>query len=165
MSELERVRVAPVRCPYCHDDLERGSEPAVCPECHALHHDECLAEHGSCASCSAVHPRYAVGAVPRQSSEAQAKGGQRVRSQGTEPCFAYEAVDSRGRRKRGHVRAEDREAALEQVKDRGLFPTRILLVADETAELPPQSPFIAIVGVLGVLFLVIGLLVIVEILT
>lgn len=69
--ERERVRVPDVRCPYCHDVVERGVEPAVCPECHALHHDECLAAHGACAACAAPHPRYEARAQrPREGAGA-----------------------------------------------------------------------------------------------
>lgn len=46
-----QVHVAPVRCPYCHEGIPRGEPPAVCAECHALHHGACISEHGACAAC------------------------------------------------------------------------------------------------------------------
>lgn len=46
-----QVNVAPTRCPYCHEGIPRGEQPAVCPGCHALHHVACLDEAGACASC------------------------------------------------------------------------------------------------------------------
>lgn len=48
-----QVRVDRVRCPYCHDTIPTGELPAVCAECHALHHQPCFDEHGACAGCSA----------------------------------------------------------------------------------------------------------------
>jgi hypothetical protein len=46
-----QVHVAPVRCPFCHEGIPRGEAPAVCAECHALHHAACMSEHGACAAC------------------------------------------------------------------------------------------------------------------
>lgn len=46
-----QVQVAPTRCPYCHEGIPRGEQPAVCPGCHALHHVACLDEAGACAAC------------------------------------------------------------------------------------------------------------------
>ncbi len=46
-----QVNVAPTRCPYCHEGIPRGEQPAVCPGCHALHHTACLDEAGACAAC------------------------------------------------------------------------------------------------------------------
>ncbi|MCO5169489.1 MAG: hypothetical protein M9894_24360 [Planctomycetes bacterium] len=46
-----RVHVAPTRCPFCHEAVQKGEQPAVCPECHALHHVACLDEAGACAAC------------------------------------------------------------------------------------------------------------------
>lgn len=46
------------RCPYCHEGLTRGVEPAACVQCFALHHPDCLREHTRCAACAAPHPRY-----------------------------------------------------------------------------------------------------------
>lgn len=40
------------RCPYCHEGVRRGEALAVCRECHAFHHELCLAEAGGCAACS-----------------------------------------------------------------------------------------------------------------
>jgi len=42
-----------VRCPFCHEDLERGSG-LVCAGCRAHHHAACREEHGACASCGAT---------------------------------------------------------------------------------------------------------------
>jgi hypothetical protein len=49
------IRVAKTRCPYCHDEIAHGVEPLVCPQCHALHHAECLVEPGRCAACAAPY--------------------------------------------------------------------------------------------------------------
>lgn len=46
-----QVHVAPVRCPFCHEGIPKGEAPAVCAECHALHHAACMNEHGACAAC------------------------------------------------------------------------------------------------------------------
>lgn len=46
-----QVHVAPTRCPFCHEGIPRGEQPAVCPGCHALHHVACLEEAGACAAC------------------------------------------------------------------------------------------------------------------
>jgi hypothetical protein len=46
-----QVHVTPVRCPYCHEGIPKGEAPAVCAECHALHHAACMNEHGACAAC------------------------------------------------------------------------------------------------------------------
>jgi len=53
---------APVRCPFCHDDLRRGGARQGCPQCLTWHHAECLADHGRCASCGAAsaHPSQAL---------------------------------------------------------------------------------------------------------
>lgn len=53
MSERERpqIEVQSTRCPYCHDSLERGVKPEICPSCHALHHTECWEEYGACSAC------------------------------------------------------------------------------------------------------------------
>ncbi len=62
MASAERpadaVRVSAARCPFCHEEVQRGVEPAVCVACHALHHVECMAEHGACSACGASHPRF-----------------------------------------------------------------------------------------------------------
>ncbi len=58
---VDDIRVSAARCPFCHEEVQRGVEPAVCVACHALHHTECMAEHGACAACGAEHPRFAVG--------------------------------------------------------------------------------------------------------
>lgn len=55
-----QVRVPETRCPYCHDAIPRGVEPVGCPDCHAAHHEECLREHGRCATCEAEHPRFSA---------------------------------------------------------------------------------------------------------
>ena len=47
---LDRKGGTTRRCPYCHDDLEKGSG-VVCAQCLAHHHDECHDEHGACAAC------------------------------------------------------------------------------------------------------------------
>jgi len=47
----ETVKVPGPRCPFCHEEVPRGLRPEVCAACHALHHPECLAEHGACAGC------------------------------------------------------------------------------------------------------------------
>jgi hypothetical protein len=70
----DAVRVSGARCPFCHEEVRRGVEPAVCVACHALHHLECMAEHGACSACGASHPRFApverpsVVATPRPPS-------------------------------------------------------------------------------------------------
>jgi len=58
-SERPAVRVPAARCPYCHEEVRRGEEPAVCAACHALHHVGCLAEHAACATCGATKSRQA----------------------------------------------------------------------------------------------------------
>ena len=67
MSGLEiQVERPASRCPYCHDEIALGVEPATCPFCHAAHHTECVLEHGACAACGRAHPRLnpATAAVP-----------------------------------------------------------------------------------------------------
>lgn len=59
MEQERQVQVSRSRCPYCHDDLVPGEEPVACVQCHALHHLPCLEEAGgTCAACSAAHPRF-----------------------------------------------------------------------------------------------------------
>lgn len=69
----DAVRVSAARCPFCHEEVQRGVEPAVCVACHALHHTECMAEHGACSACGASHPRYAP--VERPSAARPARPG------------------------------------------------------------------------------------------
>ena len=40
----------PLRCPYCHADVELGAVVA-CDTCSAAHHASCWSEHPSCGSC------------------------------------------------------------------------------------------------------------------
>lgn len=61
----DAIRIAAARCPFCHEEVQRGVEPAVCVACHALHHVECMAEHGACSACGASHPRFAPVERPR----------------------------------------------------------------------------------------------------
>lgn len=45
-----RVTPGPLRCPYCHEELERGLG-LVCGTCRAHAHTGCWVEHGRCAAC------------------------------------------------------------------------------------------------------------------
>lgn len=46
------ISIKKSRCPYCHDEVEKGVRPEICPGCHALHHKECWDEHNhKCSSC------------------------------------------------------------------------------------------------------------------
>lgn len=84
-----QVHVAPTRCPFCHEGIPRGEQPAVCPGCHALHHVACLDEAGACAACgrktaspedskleAALRARASarVAAAPREPADRQAAG-------------------------------------------------------------------------------------------
>ncbi len=60
------IRVAKTRCPFCHDEIAHGVEPLVCPQCHALHHRECLVEPGRCATCATPYLRNTVTATAPQ---------------------------------------------------------------------------------------------------
>ena len=51
-----RVTASPVRCPFCHDDLELGAAWVACGACLARHHPDCWEETSSCASCKASVP-------------------------------------------------------------------------------------------------------------
>ncbi len=70
----ERVRVPGARCPFCHEEVPRGEEPAVCVGCHALHHVACLLEHGGCAACGAAHPRSPSRAAPAEGRATRDEG-------------------------------------------------------------------------------------------
>ncbi|HZU97311.1 MAG TPA: RING finger protein [Planctomycetota bacterium] len=50
------VTASPVRCPFCHDDLELGAEWVACGVCLARHHTDCWQEGNACASCKAALP-------------------------------------------------------------------------------------------------------------
>jgi len=51
-GSLIRTSHSPIRCPYCHDDVEREKEQWVaCEGCLARHHAGCWSEGGCCGSC------------------------------------------------------------------------------------------------------------------
>lgn len=54
METMKNIQLKYHRCPYCHDDIQRGIHPKVCPNCHALHHLACWGEHGSCSACGSI---------------------------------------------------------------------------------------------------------------
>lgn len=47
----DRIKVDRPRCPFCHDDVERGADVAVCRDCDAKHHEECWPVDGRCGAC------------------------------------------------------------------------------------------------------------------
>lgn len=87
MNPAERaldVRVPRTRCPYCHAEIALGVEPIVCAACHALHHRECLIEHGACSACGAGHASVPRASAPARTQPRPASGGRvpLVRSHG-----------------------------------------------------------------------------------
>jgi hypothetical protein len=60
-----RAVASPVRCPFCHGDVEaRESAWVACWGCLARHHPECWDELGRCASCG--HDRFLPAADARK---------------------------------------------------------------------------------------------------
>jgi hypothetical protein len=60
-----RAVASPVRCPFCHGDVEaRESAWVACWGCLARHHPECWDELGRCASCG--HDRFLPAAEARK---------------------------------------------------------------------------------------------------
>lgn len=118
VEEKSRIGIAKTRCPYCHDAVEHGVEPAVCVACHALHHEACMIEHGACASCAAPHPRLNAREAVAARSEAELGAAKA-------DLFYYEAVNGKGQRVRGTVEGPNREAAKDKVLALGLFPTKL----------------------------------------
>lgn len=60
-----RVKGAPTRCPYCHDDCPAEVAHLVCRGCLARHHASCWADAGSrCASCGGTAHLEAAGPPP-----------------------------------------------------------------------------------------------------
>ena len=86
---------APVRCPFCHDDLRRGGARQGCPECLTWHHAECLADHGRCASCGAM----STTALPQAAIE---RAVEEALSKRAESCFMQGCT--RPRAVEGHCR-------------------------------------------------------------
>ena len=44
-----------LRCPYCHDEVQRSDAAVVCRDCNARHHEPCWSDgSGSCASCGST---------------------------------------------------------------------------------------------------------------
>lgn len=121
---MQGLRLSKVRCPYCHDGIDRGVEAVACSSCGASHHEECLLELGSCASCRAPRPRFAGRAATIAGSAEAPDDGVR---------FPFDAVDARGDRVQGVVHAADREDALQRIRAQGLLPTRVLPVRDDPA--------------------------------
>jgi hypothetical protein len=61
-----RIKLDRPRCPYCHGELARGEDVAVCRDCDAKHHEACWPADGTCATCGgAVALRAAPPAAPR----------------------------------------------------------------------------------------------------
>lgn len=55
--EVELSGGSPLRCPYCHDDLNAKAEQRVCGGYNAAYHSECWAELGAdCATCGWSSP-------------------------------------------------------------------------------------------------------------
>jgi hypothetical protein len=52
-SEAEvRIAASPVRCPFCHDDVNpTGADWVACQACLARHHSSCWKESEKCAAC------------------------------------------------------------------------------------------------------------------
>lgn len=97
MALEQAVHVPRPHCPYCHDGIPFGEEPAVCPQCHAAHHAECLGElGGACGACGAPHPRFRRGAEPATSTGAEASGSPARRAQANgvkRPIGSYDLDD------------------------------------------------------------------------
>lgn len=54
MRERDRVKLPGERCPYCHEEVERGdADKVACNACMGWHHQACWVEHGACAACGA----------------------------------------------------------------------------------------------------------------
>lgn len=79
------MRDGPLRCPFCHESVEREQEPWIaCEACLARHHAACWSEGGGCAGCKetrGVGPTEATAQVRAASGaarvEANAAGGSR----------------------------------------------------------------------------------------
>jgi hypothetical protein len=47
-----RASEGPLRCPYCHADVNtEANDWVACRQCLARHHASCWREHGACATC------------------------------------------------------------------------------------------------------------------
>jgi hypothetical protein len=68
-----RAAASPVRCPYCHADVDpESSEWVACRGCLARHHASCWGEHGTCAACGEDGSLSESAApVPRTTPESQ----------------------------------------------------------------------------------------------
>jgi len=63
-----RVRRAPVRCPYCHDEIGTQDEAWVaCAGCLARHHAACWTASRKCATCNDRQSLVGAHAAPRPS--------------------------------------------------------------------------------------------------
>jgi hypothetical protein len=54
-----------MRCPFCHDGIERREEGVRCARCQAPHHRACFEEHGKCSiwGCGATKTKALEGVV------------------------------------------------------------------------------------------------------
>jgi hypothetical protein len=61
------VHAPSLRCPYCHDEVQRTDEAVVCRDCNARHHGACWTDgSSSCASCGSTTGLGAVVTTKRE---------------------------------------------------------------------------------------------------
>lgn len=63
-----RVSVQGATCPLCHEGLTARPRLEVCPVCHTIHHSECVAEMGRCATlgCTGLRGERAAPVLPNE---------------------------------------------------------------------------------------------------
>lgn len=59
-----RIRLERPRCPFCHDDVDRGEDVAVCRDCDAKHHADCWPVGGRCGACGGLTALRALDPAP-----------------------------------------------------------------------------------------------------
>lgn len=121
MSSEIRVRLSPVRCPYCKGPIEKHPEVVACAACGARHHEDCRAEHGRCAVCGATE------LLVFQASPPGARTGLQVTADGAAVVYRWRILAKEGDalvNKDAFVRLEERAISFTAISNRTIYVER-----------------------------------------